>query len=541
MLKILYLREQYNLDIKEKQQVDVEQLLDTLRRLKEREKDSLLYFYEIKKFLLETKDNTFVELESLLQNFIRRRVIIEDESNLDYLKELFKFDKPIEIFSTNYDTCIEQLCYRNHRLYTDGFDINWNEKNFDNFRDIKHYKLHGSVIWYQNLNTKECIKIPVDAFREEEPLKLRLIYGEGVKPLLIYPAQKAEYIEPLTDLQLMFKHRLFNGTQFIIRVGYSFRDDYIVHMLWDAARANDELNVILINPHAHELFESKLRYTDATKKAESRLKDRTICLPYPFSPIINVLKNEYLRTIDYVYTLEKNNLKAESEGAPDIKWAYMMKLCIEVEFNAKAEWILEEKIRKDWSELYGLEPYDRLIYAFKAFLHSIICKDGYEERWIKRLNKTLSTFSVDNLQIEKQDNPMSFSFRDENLNLTTSMLLESWINPTLNEKMKVLTMLTKRFENKLCKSQTDFKKLEAFRDYLVRLKKGVNWQFYEESEDDSPEIKTAKKELSSGACTVSDYGKIERLVLQIERDKLRKVFGSDKLEFKLEEGYRSVT
>jgi NAD-dependent SIR2 family protein deacetylase len=188
---ILDVREKYNIAIQEKKEVDVEQLLDTLRRLIDREKDPLLYFYKLDEFFLNGRHEELIALEKYLQNYIRKRVIIQDEDRLEYLKELFKFDKPLEVYSTNYDTCIEQLCYTHHRLYTDGFDINWSERNFLEFYDIKHYKLHGSVIWYQNLRTKECIKIPVNAFREEEPLDLQLIYGESVKLLLIYPAQKA--------------------------------------------------------------------------------------------------------------------------------------------------------------------------------------------------------------------------------------------------------------------------------------------------------------------------------------------------------------
>ena len=287
LLKIIERREQFNKNNGLKAQVDVEQLLDTLRRLINRDKEPLLDFFDGKQFCSNLENSACLDLKMLLENFIREKVIVKETEKLDYLKELLKFDMPLEIYSTNYDTCIEQLSYLTHRRYTDGFNIDWNEKNFDGDFDIKHYKLHGSVIWFENVKTKQCVKIPAQAFYEGKPVKLKLIYGEDIEPLLLYPAQKSEYIEPLTDLQLMFKKRLFDPkTRFAIFVGYSFKDEYVARMLWDAARINENLHVILIAPNAQEIFEYKLRYVNREKKDPSRIQDRVICLPYPFETII---------------------------------------------------------------------------------------------------------------------------------------------------------------------------------------------------------------------------------------------------------------
>ncbi len=452
------------------------------------------------------------------------------------MKELFKFDKPLEVYSTNYDTCIEQLCYVNHRLYTDGFDINWNEHNFSVFHDIKHFKLHGSVIWYQNLITKECIKIPVNAFREDEPLDLRLIYGESVKPLLIYPAQKAEYVEPLTDLQLMFKHRLFAGTKFVIVVGYSFRDDYIVHMLWDASRANDELTLILINPNAQDLFESKIRYTDSTKKSESRISERTICLPYPFAPLLNQLKNNYLRSIEYISTLEKQYLESESKGDVNIPWGYLLTNCIDGEFIGKAEWVLEEKIRRNWNSIEFSPPQNRLIYSFKALLHSSICGDEYESRWLSRLNETFEMFSAQNLRVEQSTLPMQLGFGDGTFGYGIRKVLDEWIKPLINERRRILQLLTTKFEDRLGRLSNSLSKLDSFSNYLELTSKGINWQNYKDHENDSEEIRAAKNRLKPSFYDHYihfESGEPDSIILKIERENLRKLFDGDTLQFSL--------
>lgn len=80
--------------------VDIEQLLGILRRLTNREKDLLLAFYEGKKFGLTYKQEIFADLQRILEDFIREKVIAQ-EANLKYLEELLNFDTPIEIYSTN--------------------------------------------------------------------------------------------------------------------------------------------------------------------------------------------------------------------------------------------------------------------------------------------------------------------------------------------------------------------------------------------------------------------------------------------------------
>lgn len=111
--EILKVRETFNEKVygPERKCVDVEQLLDILRRLIDREQEPLLNFYPEKKFCLNSEQSTFLALKTLLENYIRENVIIKDLHKLLYLQEILNFETPIEIYSTNYDTCIEQLSY----------------------------------------------------------------------------------------------------------------------------------------------------------------------------------------------------------------------------------------------------------------------------------------------------------------------------------------------------------------------------------------------------------------------------------------------
>lgn len=530
--KIIKIRERFNCRVygQERQQVDVEQLLDALRRLIDIELEPLLDFYEEKKFCLTLDKSDLSELKTLLEDFIREKVIAKKEK-LEYLKALLNFDTPLEIYSTNYDTCIEQLSYLNHRKYTDGFDVYWNGENFKKDYDIKHYKLHGSVIWYQNIKTKECVKIPVHAFSEGKPVNLKLIYEEDVKPLLIYPAQKSEYIEPLTDLQLMFKQRLFSkDTKVLVVVGYSFRDDYIVHMLWDAARANEDLHIIFIAPNSKEIFDKRLKLID--KDSPSRIHDRVICLPYPFCKVIYQLRNKYLNNLSYLLRVEEEAIETERAGYnADEEWQMVLRSAIDCEYLTKAESALQN-IKKNWNELNlgNLAPQALLHYAFKGLLHSVVLNDGNENKWLERINKSLEIFDADKLQaIEPTIDHFNLVFMFSNGSFRFKQVIDNWIDPLIQIWKEKLQLLSPKYEAKLEKVTKAYTAIEKFRKYLSLFENSVSWNQYIELRKNTYDIKRIITLLDSGS---QDWDRIKMIVTNIERSEFIKWFG--KTRFQLE-------
>jgi len=535
LMSILQIQEAFNEKTLEKKDVDVEQLLDTLTHLINKDEDIILDFYEnpVLKDSMTKDTPSLSKLKELLEDFIREKVVIKEEKNLEYLKELLSFESPLEIYSVNYDTCIEQLSHMNHLRYTDGFDTYWNRENFS--KDfVKHYKMHGSVIWYENKKTKEIVKIPVRAFRRGKPVKLSLIYGEDVRPLFIYPAQKMEYVEPLTELQLMFKERLANeNTKIVIVVGYSFRDDYIIHMLWDASRTNKDLHIVFISPTAQEHFESKLRFIDKEKKDLSRLCDRIVCLPYPFSTVIGrLIKKGLLRNIGNVVRIERDLIKEEKMGnKPD--WENLLRICIDCEFSTKTKHILGEKIRKKWNEISFGSPQTSARLAVKAMLHSVITKDGFEDVWQNRVNESLKVLSIENLEVDGLDKSgflLRFKVNPDFTPVFTG-IIEKWVEPILNERKDKLNLLTTKFEKKLIRTEESFKCWERFRDYLARLKGRIEWEKYFELRRNSKDLSMIKKLLQSNK--EDRFQKLRELVLKIERKELKKVFGGKSFQFKL--------
>ena len=541
LLKVLKIREDFNERNfgMEKKQVDVEQLLDTLEGLIHKNKAVLLDFYQKKVFNSSLKEDSFSKLKKLLEEFIREKVVVKEEKKLEYLKELLKFDPPLEIYSVNYDTCIEQLSHTSHMRYTDGFDTYWNREKFDkDFFDVKHYKMHGSIIWYENKKTKEYVKIPVHAFTEGKQVDLKLIYGEDVEPLLIYPAQKQEYIEPLTELQLMFKKRLMDKeTKVLVVVGYSFRDSYISYMLWDAGRVNDDLRIVLVDPKAQEHFEKKLRFIDKDREAPSRIHDRIVCLPYPFHTVIGQLRNHYLRKLDSISRLERDFIAKERYDQKS-EWERLLKICIECEFSTKSESILKEKIRKRWVEIPFSFNYTRTLYGVKAMLHSVIAKDGFEDEWLTRVNESLEVLSIDNLQTSSLDESgfiLEFKVSPDFTPKFTN-IIKKWIDPVLNERNDKLKLLSTKFEKNLVRTEESFKRWERFRDYLARLQGRIKWKKYLELRSKSEGIGSINDLLSGGTAITSTnkeshFHKLQELVLNIERKKLKTVFGGKTFQF----------
>lgn len=535
LVEILEIREAFNkkhFGITKKQ-VDVEQLLYTLDLLIEKDKNPLLDFYESKEFNLYLKAENFVKLKKLLEAFIREKVTVEDEKKLEYLKELLKFDTPLEIYSTNYDTCIEQLSHINHLRYTDGFDIYWNGENFNKDFDVKHFKMHGSVIWYENKKTKEIVKIPVHGFIKGKKVDLKLIYGEDVKPLLIYPAQKPEYIEPLTELQLMFKKRLINkATKILVVVGYSFRDDYLIHMLWDASRINKDLHIFLVSPSAQQHYKNRLKFIDKDKKALSRIHDRVVCLPYPFSTVIYQLKNYYLQKLDWICRLEKDYIQQVKYGQ-EPEWETLLRACIECEFSTKTEYTFKERIRKSWHELPFPMPQNQLLYGVKAMLHSVIAKDGFEQEWLNRVNEALKIFGIENLGVSNL-NPTGFNlvFKHSQGDLSFKEIVERWINPVLGERDNKLRLLSPRFENALSRIGESFEDLKRLRDYVSSFKERIHWQEYRKLRSKAKELVSIIKLLNE---RMENTGEGTKQVLSIERRELQRIIGGKTLKFQLRE------
>lgn len=393
--------------------IDVELLLDTLTKLDAREKEPLLKFFEKveDKFILKDYSEKRPIIKAL-KDFIKAKAIIKNERKIKYLEPFLGFIeefRPLDIVSLNYDTCIEQFCNVNKLTYQDGFAIDWNPKIFEEENtDIRLYKLHGSIIWYHS-SRGGYIKLPVMTNESS----VELITGETAESLMLYPMQKLDYSEPLFELLLKTKHKLESpGCKFLIVVGYSFRDDHILRILWDAARINRNLTVILIDPSAYKIYTDRLKYSNKTNKTSSSLNGKVVCLPYKFEKVFPILKDLYLKYLREGLKSELEQKQHELRGE-NADWVNCLKPLINAEYTEKIEEVLK---KIDNSKLFwplNLELPLKLYLSFSASNDADKIKE-----YLSKFKAQLNSVFVEKLQIiQSQNGPeimieLRFKFAD---------------------------------------------------------------------------------------------------------------------------------
>lgn len=320
-----------------KEQADLEKVLETVTDLNNLNDNILTDFFEEKKPLFNEKDmKDLLQLEKKLRRFIREMTIVSDDK-IEYLEPL-RFFTPLKVYSVNYDTCIEQFCKKYSLSYTDGFELYWHPEFFeDEEYRVKHYKLHGSVMWWKT-NRNTYVKIPI-----KSPMKnIELITGEIAENVIVYPVPgKADYSRPLLDLKSML-YKDLKQARICIVIGYTFRDDSIKQVFFEAAEENHDLLIILISPSAAEIYDRQLK--SRSNGNFSSLGGRVICFNYPME---TVLGRGYLwkslKMIEEIRsTLEKGEeYKREEKGG----WIYQFTDCIfkcaEIGWVDRANTILE--------------------------------------------------------------------------------------------------------------------------------------------------------------------------------------------------------
>ena len=158
----------------------------------------------------------------------------------------------VKIFTTNYDTLIEQAAEKEGFLLIDGFSYNFprtfNSYNFDiDFvrRDdtrfleepdylekvIHLYKLHGSVDW-ERVDNK--------IVKTEKPRK----------PLMIYPRKnkyEKSYEPPYFEMFSRFQYELRKRNTLLITIGFSFADKHIRTIVENAIINNPSIKLLIVD------------------------------------------------------------------------------------------------------------------------------------------------------------------------------------------------------------------------------------------------------------------------------------------------------
>ncbi len=300
--------------------LDVEVLYEVLRSLGGFEESYFVDQVPVESCALSRNDAATVC--HALEDFIHARAFVAPDK-AEYLHELRLFvarSRPLRIFSTNYDTAVELACSQQKLTWEDGFSLYWSPDVFeDRDADVHLVKLHGSVLWYRD-DCGNYIRSPMGrrAADDQPPL----LFSGACEPLLIYPARKSANDAPYSHNMQMLSRCL--GTResrvLLIVVGYSFRDDHLRTLLFDAARRNASLRVVLVDPRAAGIYEDQLRHEPRDGENPSPLDGRVVPLSRPLdAELLRDLRRDVVRSLETA--LQQEELGIGREATDRVPWA----------------------------------------------------------------------------------------------------------------------------------------------------------------------------------------------------------------------------
>jgi len=183
----------------------------------------------------------------------------------------------LEVFTLNYDCCLEDACAAANIDLTTGFDPTsnrWNEQRFHGKqRGINLYKLHGSLKWFGTTDTRRLAKgLWTDSyyFLELKPKGRRTLpktLEVSDEPTLILgPAPKLQSDDPF--LTLYYKlHRSVQRAKVCVVLGYGYADEHINEKLDEAIKLGTRvLNVNLAAPPTRFLSCCKFHHLNVSAK-----------------------------------------------------------------------------------------------------------------------------------------------------------------------------------------------------------------------------------------------------------------------------------
>lgn len=229
---------------------NVEEVAETLEALRLRRTSNLSPFVGAWNELLCLYDGSgnrsrdcLGELNKLLREKIAEWLITPEPDKIKYFDKLKEFvgdTSPVEVFTLNYDGCVEAALKGANSRFTCGFDQNgWNSALFANSElEVCLYKLHGSLDWYRDEEDQAIYSLltpPEGRVPAADPPPL-LIFGTTNK---LWPT------DPFLFLSHTFSERTKAANVFII-IGYGFGDDYVNQILLQGLSQDSRKRLLIV-------------------------------------------------------------------------------------------------------------------------------------------------------------------------------------------------------------------------------------------------------------------------------------------------------
>lgn len=112
---------------------------------------------------------------------------------------------------------------------------------------VNLYKIHGSINWIEdNSNSNTFFKIREVSYPEK--------LGEPHKNILIYPTptkQNKSLGSPYVELFREFQKKLLEPNSILFVIGYSFSDEHVNNIIYQALATNSTMNLVILNNVEH--------------------------------------------------------------------------------------------------------------------------------------------------------------------------------------------------------------------------------------------------------------------------------------------------
>ncbi len=241
------------------------ELLDTIVRISKKEVEGYNFVGSWEKELYSVAGNNFDKAQSFKNEILKK---LKDKwlspgdfkiASAYYRKLAYtNYTHPLKIFSLNYDMCVEHNVEVEGKILERGFDEKrlWDYRRYDinkdETADFYLYKLHGSLDWYRD---EESRLTYVDGVQTINPLQMQIIFGVQ---------NKLQSYDPFNFYFYAFREACFEA-ELIVVSGYGFMDKHI----------NDNIaNAFKINPHKKLLINNLLKANQSLEEYKKIIAHR---------------------------------------------------------------------------------------------------------------------------------------------------------------------------------------------------------------------------------------------------------------------------
>jgi hypothetical protein len=217
---------------------------------------------------LEEKDPTLLgSFVDFTYSRLQEWLALPDPKSASYLRglgELCIDGNGLDIFTLNYDLCIETALTAANLKFSNGFNSSgiWYPGSFYESVPVRLHKLHGSLDWVDDQIYGLC-SLQFPRHENAETIK-----GDDVRPQLIFgTAHKLSAREPFLTLAYHFSQRVLQAKVLAI-VGYSFGDEHVNQIIEQGLKKNGSLRLVVVSPKADELVRSQ-RFLDRNPRVST--------------------------------------------------------------------------------------------------------------------------------------------------------------------------------------------------------------------------------------------------------------------------------